>query len=86
MNFDSFEGAILSDVAPTIEKLLVNYIKLSNISKGNGALVYVMLPTQEQKLNMCRYLDENPEATESEILGMAERIARYNLYASTDWR
>ena len=31
-------------IAPTIEKLLVNYLKLSNISKGNGALVYVMLP------------------------------------------
>lgn len=61
---------------PTIEKLLVNYLKLSNISKGNGALVYVMLPTQEQKLEMCRYLDKNAEAMESEILAAAEKIAK----------
>ena len=61
---------------PTIEKLLVNYLKLSNISKGNGALVYVMLSTQEQKLEMCRYLDKNAEATESEILATAERIEK----------
>ena len=63
-------------IAPTIEKLLVNYLKLSHITKGNGALVYVMLSTQAQKLEMCRYLDKYTEATESEILVIAENIAK----------
>ena len=60
----------------TIERLLIAYLKLSNISKGNGAIVYVMLDTQEKKLEMCSYLAENPEATEKEILATAEKIAR----------
>ena len=63
-------------VTPTIEKLLVNYLKLSNISKGNGAIAYVMLDTQQKKFEMCCYLDENPEATEKEILAAAERISK----------
>lgn len=59
---------------PTIDGLLVNYLKLSKASKTVGFLIYVMLETREQKLAMCEFLDENPDATEQEIAQAATGI------------
>ena len=59
-----------------LEKTLIGYLKLSKATKGKGALVFLMLDTNAQMMEMCRFLKENPEATESEILARAEKIVK----------
>ena len=59
-----------------LEKTLIGYLKLSKASKGKGALAFLMLDTEAQMMEMCRFLKENPEAAESEILARAERITK----------
>ena len=59
-----------------IEKTLIGFLKTSKASKGKSALVFLMLDSDKQMLKMCRYLSENPEATEQEILASAEKIAK----------
>lgn len=59
-----------------LEKTLIGYLKLSKVRKGNGALAFLMMDTGEQMMELCRFLNKNPEATESEILTMAERISK----------
>ena len=60
----------------TIEKTLIGYLKTSKASKGKGAIVFLMLDTEEQMLKMCQYLSKNPDATEQSILAEAEKIVR----------
>ena len=62
--------------ASLLEKTLIGYLKLSKVGKGKGALVFLMMDTDEQMMELCRFLNKNPEATESEILAMAERISK----------
>ena len=58
-----------------IEQLLIDYLLTSNATKGTGAMVSLMLQEENQQLEMCRFLSKNPEATEDEILKMAQQIA-----------
>ena len=38
-------------------------------------MAFLLLETEEQQLEMCSYLSENREATEDEILEMAQKLA-----------
>ena len=58
-----------------IEQLLIDYLLTSNATKGTGAMVSLMLQEEKQQLEMCRFLSKNPEATEQEIMEMAQKIA-----------
>ena len=65
-----------TDFSSLLEKILIGYLKLSKVSKGKGAIVFLMMDTDAQMMEMCQFLKNNPEATESEILARAERIAK----------
>lgn len=58
----------------TIEKLLIGYLKLSNASETAQTLIFLMLETEDQMFEMCRFLKENPDATGLEIAQAATRI------------
>ena len=57
------------------EELLIDYLLLSKATQGTGVMISIMLKEHHQQLKMCRYLSDNPEATEEEIVAMAEKIA-----------
>ena len=59
-----------------VEELLVDYLTLSKATKGTGLMVSLTLKERSQQLKMCRYLSENPEATDEEIIAMAKQIAK----------
>ena len=58
----------------TIEKALAISLRRSNASKTVGALVMIMLDTPLQMAEMCRFLLDNPDATEQEIAQAATGI------------
>ena len=58
-----------------IEHLLTGYLALSRASKGKQALVFLMMETEAQKLEMCEFLSKNVNATEARIMDEAKKIA-----------
>ena len=59
-----------------IEQLLVDFLMTSTAQEGTGAIVFLLLQKAEDKqLEMCHFLRDHPEATEDEILEMAQQIA-----------
>lgn len=60
-----------------IEQLLVDFLMTSTAKEGTGAIIFLLLQKAENKqLEMCHFLRDYPEATEDEILEMAQQIAR----------
>ena len=60
----------------TIEQLLIGFLSTSKAPKGTQAIAFLLLDKEDQQLEMCCYLSENPDATEQEIMEMAYKIAR----------
>lgn len=58
-----------------IEEALIGYLTLSKIDRGTRVLIFFLLKSEDQKLEMCRYLRANEEATEEELLAKAREIA-----------
>lgn len=58
-----------------LEELLIDFLLTSNATKGTGAKVSLALQEENQQLEMCQFLSDNPEASDDEILQMALRIA-----------
>lgn len=58
-----------------IEQLLAGFLRTSTASKPTQAIAYLMMETEAQQLELCRYLDEHETATDSEIMAAAKRIA-----------
>ena len=57
-----------------IEELLIDYLLTSKVTKGKAVMVALALKKRSQQLEMCKYLSENPEATEDDIMSMAQKI------------
>lgn len=58
-----------------IEQLLMGFLSTSKAPKGTQVIAFLLLDKEEQQLEMCSYLSENPDATEPEIMEMAHIIA-----------
>ncbi len=58
-----------------IEQLLAGFLRTSSASKPTQAIAYLMMETEAQQLEMCRFLDENKAASDEEIMAAAKRIA-----------
>ena len=61
-----------------IEELLIGYLKISNAPRGTQALAFFLLEGEDQQLEMCSYLSENPTATGEEIMEMAQKISQHH--------
>lgn len=58
-----------------IEKLLIDGLKLCGVPKGMSAAIFMTLRTDEQMLEMCKYLDAHRDAPAEELLSEARAIA-----------
>ena len=58
-----------------IKQLLINYLEISRAGEPDKTLAYLAMDTEDQMLEMCHYLSDNPEATGQQILTEARRIA-----------
>ena len=56
-------------------QILTAGLRLSGVSRGTQATVYVMMETDEQKMKMCEFLSINRDVTDVQILDEARRIA-----------
>ena len=60
----------------SIEELMIGFLETSNAQKGTIILTMLLLQENEQaQLEMCKYLSENPEADNYEIMKTAYKIA-----------
>ncbi len=57
-----------------IEQLLEEFLKTSKAIKSEQFLAYLAMDTEEQMLERCHFLNDNPQATGQEILREARRI------------
>lgn len=57
------------------EKLLIDGLKICGVSKGVAAAIFMTLQTDEQMLEMCKYLAEHRTASGEELLGVARIIS-----------
>ena len=58
-----------------IEHLLIEYLYTSKATASTQAIAYILVKNEEQQLKMCKYLSENTDATDEEILAAAHRIS-----------
>ena len=58
-----------------IERLLIGFLETSKAKEPEITLSFLALDTEDQMLKMCHYLSENENATGTEILVEARRIA-----------
>lgn len=61
-----------------IEQLLIDFLRTSKASKGIQAITFIALKDEDQMLQMCRFLSDNPEAKDKEILSVAKMIGGPN--------
>ena len=59
----------------TTEQLLIGFLTTSKAQRGTQAMAFLLLGSEEQQMEMCSYLSENPAATDKEIMEMAQRIS-----------
>ena len=57
-----------------LEALLTDYLTISKAECSTGLIVFLLLKTEQQRLEMCRFLKDNPEASEREIIVAADKI------------
>ena len=66
----------MSEEKISIEELMMGFLRTSNAQKGTIVLTMLLLQGNEQEqLEMCQYLSENPEVDDYEIMKMAYKIA-----------
>ena len=58
-----------------IEQLLIGFLATSKAPEDIQAMAFILPVGDEQRLEMCRFLSKNPEATRDEILQMAHNIS-----------
>lgn len=58
----------------TILHLTAHYLTKSSLSKTEAALTFIALESQQQMVEMCRFLKNNEAATPDEIVGELEKI------------
>ena len=61
-----------------IERLLIGYLQTYQIAEHVRVIVFLTLKTEDQKLEMCWFLKENPDTTEDQIMAEAEKISKNN--------
>lgn len=61
-----------------IGRLLIDCLQNFQIQERARVITFLTLKDDVQMLEMCRYLNENRDATEDQILAEAERINREN--------
>ena len=57
------------------QKILKAGLTLTPLTKGNQAIIFLMMETEEQIIKMARFIVENKQATEKELMAEAQRIA-----------
>lgn len=57
-----------------IEQLLIGYLMTSKASEGTRVIVFLAMKTENQMIDMCQFLSDNPEANDKEIMTAAKRI------------
>lgn len=59
-----------------VQKLLVQCLKnFTSLGKGKSAVVYLLMDTEEKRLDMMRFIMDNQQATSEQIMTEAYRIA-----------
>lgn len=61
------------------EQDLINGLKVFGVSKGTGAMIFVMLGEEPKFLDMINYMVNHRNATEQELLEQAEKIASIHI-------
>ena len=75
--YETLEAHLWEDeMLNEVEELLIDYLILSKATKGTGVMVSLTLKERPQQLKMCRFLSDNPEATDEEIMAMAQKISK----------
>ena len=57
-----------------LERTLMKLLRASELRGGIQALIYIVMETDEQKKEMCKFLRKNGTPTEEEIVDEAHRI------------
>ena len=57
-----------------IKQLLIEYLEISKAKEPEKTLAYLAMDTEDQMLELCQYLSDNPEATGEAILEKAREI------------
>lgn len=57
------------------EQTLIDGLQVFEVSRPNQVIVFLILQTDEQKMQMVDYLLEHRDATEQEILTKAQEIS-----------
>ena len=58
-----------------VQQLLIDTMKACGVSNGKGAAIFMTLQTEENMMEMCGYILNHMDATESELLDKAREIA-----------
>ena len=57
-----------------IQQLLIDYLRNTTLKAGARATVFMILQTDEQMLEMCRYLSKHLSITAEEAIAKARQI------------
>ena len=68
----------------TVLELLIGYLHLSNAEMFTKVMTVLILRDDPVMLKMCHFLSDNLEATDKEIMAMAEKLAEQQDCSETE--